>query len=128
MDSQLDARAQHLFRVLVQNYIHDGQPVGSRTQPHLFPAPLFALPNAGLPTAAATAASSTRTAITAQVSAAAAATGKWAAQVRPSTAAACPTAADTQRPTEDQSNLISAAAAGAGPGPEYQIPQSHPQR
>ncbi|MEM7304344.1 MAG: heat-inducible transcriptional repressor HrcA [Pseudomonadota bacterium] len=31
MDSQLDARAQHLFRVLVQNYIHDGQPVGSRT-------------------------------------------------------------------------------------------------
>ena len=31
MDSQLDARAQHLFRVLVQSYIHDGQPIGSRT-------------------------------------------------------------------------------------------------
>ena len=27
----LDARAQHLFRVLVQNYIKDGQPLGSRT-------------------------------------------------------------------------------------------------
>ena len=31
MDKQLDARAQHLFRVLVQNHINDGQPVGSRT-------------------------------------------------------------------------------------------------
>ena len=31
MDNQLDARSQHLFRVLVQNYIDDGQPVGSRT-------------------------------------------------------------------------------------------------
>ncbi|MDW3095114.1 MAG: heat-inducible transcriptional repressor HrcA [Gammaproteobacteria bacterium] len=31
MDNQLDARTQHLFRVLVQNYINDGQPVGSRT-------------------------------------------------------------------------------------------------
>ena len=31
MDSQLDARTQHLFRVLVQNYINDGQPIGSRT-------------------------------------------------------------------------------------------------
>lgn len=31
MDSQLDARSQHLFRVLVQNYIDGGQPVGSRT-------------------------------------------------------------------------------------------------
>ena len=31
MSNPLDARAQHLFRVLVQNYIDDGQPVGSRT-------------------------------------------------------------------------------------------------
>ena len=31
MDSQLDARSKHLFRVLVENYIDDGQPVGSRT-------------------------------------------------------------------------------------------------
>ena len=31
MSKPLDARAQHLFRVLVQNYIDDGQPVGSRT-------------------------------------------------------------------------------------------------
>lgn len=31
MDNQLDARAQHLFRVLVENYINDGQPIGSRT-------------------------------------------------------------------------------------------------
>ena len=31
MDNQLDARSQHLFRVLVENYIEDGQPVGSRT-------------------------------------------------------------------------------------------------
>lgn len=31
MDNQLDSRTQHLFRVLVQNYINDGQPVGSRT-------------------------------------------------------------------------------------------------
>ena len=31
MDKQLDARTQHLFRVLVENYISDGQPVGSRT-------------------------------------------------------------------------------------------------
>ena len=31
MDKPLDARAQHLFRVLVQNYIQAGQPVGSRT-------------------------------------------------------------------------------------------------
>lgn len=31
MDKQLDARAQHLFRVLVENYISDGQPIGSRT-------------------------------------------------------------------------------------------------
>lgn len=31
MDKPLDARAQHLFRVLVQNYIQEGQPVGSRT-------------------------------------------------------------------------------------------------
>lgn len=31
MDNQLDARTQHLFRVLVENYINDGQPIGSRT-------------------------------------------------------------------------------------------------
>ncbi len=31
MDNQLDARTQHLFRVLVENYINDGLPVGSRT-------------------------------------------------------------------------------------------------
>ena len=31
MDSQLDARSRHLFRVLVENYIDEGQPVGSRT-------------------------------------------------------------------------------------------------
>ena len=31
MSNSLDARAQHLFRVLVQNYIEDGQPLGSRT-------------------------------------------------------------------------------------------------
>ena len=31
MDNQLDARTQHLFRVLVENHIADGQPVGSRT-------------------------------------------------------------------------------------------------
>ena len=31
MGEQLDARAQHLFRVLVENYIGDGQPIGSRT-------------------------------------------------------------------------------------------------
>lgn len=31
MDNQLDARTQHLFRVLVENYISGGQPVGSRT-------------------------------------------------------------------------------------------------
>ena len=31
IDGILDARAQHLFRVLVQNYIKDGQPLGSRT-------------------------------------------------------------------------------------------------
>lgn len=31
MDNQLDSRTQHLFRVLVENYISDGQPVGSRT-------------------------------------------------------------------------------------------------
>ncbi len=31
MDNQLDERSRHLFRVLVQNYIDDGQPVGSRT-------------------------------------------------------------------------------------------------
>lgn len=31
MDNQLDARTQHLFRVLVENHISDGQPVGSRT-------------------------------------------------------------------------------------------------
>ncbi|MEM8843726.1 MAG: heat-inducible transcriptional repressor HrcA [Pseudomonadota bacterium] len=31
MDTQLDARTQHLFRVLVQSYILDGQPIGSRT-------------------------------------------------------------------------------------------------
>lgn len=31
MDNQLDARSQHLFRVLVENYINDGHPVGSRT-------------------------------------------------------------------------------------------------
>lgn len=31
MDKQLDARTQHLFRVLVENHIADGQPVGSRT-------------------------------------------------------------------------------------------------
>ena len=31
MDTQLDARTQHLFRVLVENYISDGQPIGSRT-------------------------------------------------------------------------------------------------
>ena len=31
IDDILDARAQHLFRVLVQNYIKDGQPLGSRT-------------------------------------------------------------------------------------------------
>ena len=31
MDSQLDARTRHLFRVLVENYIEEGQPVGSRT-------------------------------------------------------------------------------------------------
>ena len=28
---QLDARTQHLFRVLVQSFIQDGQPIGSRT-------------------------------------------------------------------------------------------------
>ena len=31
MDKQLDARTQHLFRVLVENYISEGQPIGSRT-------------------------------------------------------------------------------------------------
>jgi len=31
MDNQLDARTQHLFRVLVENYISEGQPIGSRT-------------------------------------------------------------------------------------------------
>ena len=31
MEQQLDARAQHLFRLLVQSFIQDGQPVGSRT-------------------------------------------------------------------------------------------------
>ena len=31
MENQLDARTQHLFRVLVENYINDGQPIGSRT-------------------------------------------------------------------------------------------------
>lgn len=31
MEQQLDARAQHLFRVLVQSFIQDGQPVGSKT-------------------------------------------------------------------------------------------------
>lgn len=31
MSKLLDTRAQHLFRVLVQNYIKDGQPLGSRT-------------------------------------------------------------------------------------------------
>lgn len=31
MSKLLDARAQHLFHVLVQNYIKDGQPLGSRT-------------------------------------------------------------------------------------------------
>ena len=29
-DKQLDTRSQHLFRVLVENYIEEGQPVGSR--------------------------------------------------------------------------------------------------
>lgn len=31
MENPLDARTQHLFRVLVKNYINDGQPIGSRT-------------------------------------------------------------------------------------------------
>ncbi len=31
LDSRLDARSRHLFRVLVENYIEEGQPVGSRT-------------------------------------------------------------------------------------------------
>lgn len=31
MENQLDTRTQHLFRVLVENYINDGQPIGSRT-------------------------------------------------------------------------------------------------
>lgn len=35
MDKQLDARTQHLFRVLVQNYIGSGQPIGSRTLAHV---------------------------------------------------------------------------------------------
>ena len=30
-DIQLSERAQYLFRVLVERYIADGQPVGSRT-------------------------------------------------------------------------------------------------
>ncbi len=30
-DEQLSDRAQHLLRVLVQSYIREGQPVGSRS-------------------------------------------------------------------------------------------------